>query len=126
MIGVTNEVPIYVNGVLLSRRYITTEAGVAIKTTDVNSIALNVYELTCNGTANYNRTVVEHYDDIELTVSDVISDTVQTDSDNQKFNFQYCVEGAFTKPNTTYCVEYTFEMADSHTVIIAIYATTLS
>lgn len=126
MIGVSNEVPIFVNGVLLSRRYITTEAGDAITTANVNSITLNVYELTCNGTANYNRTSVTNYKNVDLTVADVILDTVQTDSDNQKFNFQYCVEGAFTKPNTTYVVEYTLEMADTHTVIIAIYATTLS
>ena len=126
MIGTETSTYIFVNGVLLSRRYITTESGTAITTADVNSIKLNVYELSCNGTANYNRTVVEHYDDVELTVSDVISDTVQTDSNNQKFNFQYCVEGAFTKPNTTYVVEYTLTMADTHTVIIAIYATTLS
>ena len=60
-----------------------------------------------------------------MPVASVISDEVQTDSDGNNYNFQYCVEGAFTLPNQRYCIEYTLVMADTHTVIIAIYGQTL-
>ena len=125
MIAESTEVPIFVNGVLLSRRYITSESGVAITTSNVSSIKLNVYQLVYDESGNLTRDVVDNYEDVSLPVASVISDEVQTDSDGNNYNFQYCVEGAFTLPNQRYCIEYTLLMADTHTVIIAIYGQTL-
>lgn len=124
MIAETTEVPIFVNGVLLSRRYITTESGVAITTADVNSVTLSVYRLICDGTAHSIREPVENYDAITIPVNSVILDEVEQDPDGNSYNFQYCVEGAFTASCASYCVEYTLAMADTHTVKIVIYART--
>ena len=124
MIAETTEVPIFVNGVLLSRRYITTESGAAITTADVNSVTLSVYRLVCDGTAHSNREPVENYDAVALPVSSVILDEIEQDPDGNSYNFQYCVEGAFTASCASYCVEYTLAMADTHTVKIVIYART--
>ena len=64
MIAESTEVPIFVNGVLLSRRYITSESGVAITTSNVSSIKLNVYQLVYDESGNLTRDVVDNYEDV--------------------------------------------------------------
>ena len=115
---------IYVNGVLLSRRYITDLAGTAVTQADVSSIKLSVYVLGYDNAGASKRTPVENYDSVSLNVDDVITQTVQTDAAGNNYNFEYCVEGAFTIPDTRYCVEYVLTMTDNHTVVIPIYGKT--
>ena len=125
MIGTEVSTYIYVNGVLLSRRYITDQNGTAIVRSDVSSIKLSVYILSNNEYGEVIRTAVTGFDEYNLNVSDVITDGVQTDASGNKYNFNYCVENAFKVPETDYCVEYKLNMTDGHTVIIPVYGTTL-
>ena len=125
MIGIEVTNYIYVSDVLLSRRYITDQTGTAITRSDVSGVNLSVFIISNNEYGETIRTPVEGFDDVSLTVSDVITDGVQTDINNRKYNFNYCVENAFLVPETDYCVEYTLNMADGHTVIIPVYGTTL-
>lgn len=119
------ELPVYVNGVLLSRRLISDDTGTAITQASVSSIKLSVYTLGYDDAGNVKRTAVTGFNEVDLTVSDVIYSTVQQDADSVKYNFRYCVENAFVIPNQRYCVEYKLSMADNHTVVIPIYVRTL-
>ena len=125
MIGTEVSTYIYVNGVLLSRRFITDQSGTPITRSDVSSIKLSVFVITNNEYGAVIRTPVTGFDEYNLNVSDVITDGVQTDAQGNKYNFNYCVENAFKVPETDYCVEYKLNMTDGHTVIIPVYGTTL-
>lgn len=115
MIFPLNEIYIYTNGVLLSRRYITKENGTPITPADINSCTLNVYILEGSASGNYTRSLQTS---VGLQPNDVITDTVQTDPEGWQYNFRYCVEGVFTQPNTIYLVEYNLVDADGHHIII--------
>lgn len=119
------ELPIFVNGVVLSRRLISDDTGTAITPADVSNIWLSVYVLGYDDAGNVKRTAVSGFDERALNVSDVIFSTVQQDAEGVKFNFRYCVENAFVIPNQRYCVEYILSMTGNHKVVIPIYVRTL-
>lgn len=110
----TKEIYIFTNGVLLSRRLITDEAGTPITPEDIADITLRIYILQPNN-GSYTRNLI---DTRTLVTTNVITDTVQTDPNGQQYNFRYCVENAFSTPNTLYLVEYTLTTADLHKIIV--------
>lgn len=108
------EIYIYTNGVLVSRRLITKEDGTPIAPIDIASITLRIYILEpSNG--QYTRNLV---DTRALAVSDVITPSVQTDPQDIQYNFNYCIEDAFTLPNTLYLAEYTLTAAGNHKITV--------
>ncbi|MBQ3349734.1 MAG: hypothetical protein IJG38_04995 [Thermoguttaceae bacterium] len=115
MIFPLNEIYLYTNGVLLSRRYITTEAGTALTQNDINACTLNVYKLEGASNGTYTRTKLLT---VGLQPSDVITETVQTDPEGWQYNFRYCVEEVFTQSNTLYLVEYDLVTTEGHHIII--------
>ncbi len=115
MIFPLNEIYIYTNGVLLSRRYITKENGTPITPADINSCTLNVYILEGSASGNYTRSLQAS---VGLQPNQVITDTVQTDPEGWQYNFRYCVEEVFTQPNTIYLVEYNLVDTEGHHIII--------
>ena len=122
MITPIPEIYIYTNGVLLSRRYITAEDGTPITRSDIASVTLNVYKLSLASNGSYSRTLQASS---ELTIADVITETVQEDTRGNKYNFRYCVEGVFLTPNTLYLVEYKLTTTDNHTIIVVAKGRTL-
>lgn len=114
---------VFVGGPLLSRRHITDENGTDLTAADVASVTLNVYRLALNSAGRQERIAVTGWEDIALTVGDVLFPTI-TASNGKKRNFSYCVEGAFTLPDTSYLVEYRIVTTSGHTIIILIQATT--
>lgn len=122
MIEPIPEIYIYTNGVLLSRRYITTEDGTPITRADIASVTLNIYKLSLASNGSYSRTLQASS---ELTIADVITETVQEDTRGNKYNFRYCVEGVFLTPNTLYLVEYKLTTTDNHTIIVVAKGRTL-
>ncbi len=115
MILPLNEIYIYTNGVLLSRRYITTESGTPITQADISSITLNVYKLEGSGNGTYTRTKVHT---ASLDPINVIENAPATDPKGNLYNFRYCVEGIFDTPNTLYLVEYDMLTATNHHIIV--------
>lgn len=115
MIFPLNEIYIFTNGVLLSRRFITTELGTPITQNDISACTLNVYKLEGSSNGNYTRSLQNSF---SLQPSDVITETVQTDPEGWKYNFRYCVEEVFTLPNTLYLVEYDLTTTEGHHIII--------
>ena len=115
------EIYIFTNGVLLSRRLITDEAGIPIAPEDIASITLRIYTLQ-NTNGVYTRSLVST---TGLVVSDVITSTVQTDTEGREYNFRYCIENAFTLPNTLYLAEYTLTTVEGHKVIVVAKGRTL-
>ena len=122
MIKPISEIYIYTNGVLLSRRYITTEDGTPITQSDISSVTLNIYKLTPSGNGSYTRTL---QNSVALQVADVITETVQTDPEGRQYNFRFCIENVFTTPNTLYLAEYILTTSDNHTIIVAAKGRTL-
>ena len=122
MIKPISEIYIYTNGVLLSRRYITTEDGTPITQSDISSITLNIYKLIPNGNGGYSRTL---QNSVTLQVADVITETVQIDVEGRQYNFRYCIENVFNTPNTLYLAEYILTTSDNHTIIVAAKGRTL-
>ena len=110
-----NELYIHTNGVLISRRLITHENGTALTPVEVQSVTLNVYKLTMGTGGLYERKLLST---ANLTPSDVVTATVETDSNGVQYNFNYCVENAFTLTNTLYLVEYIITDGAGHRVII--------
>ena len=108
------EIYIYTNGVLVSRRLITKEDGTPITPYDIADITLRIYILEpSNG--QYTRKLV---DTKSLAVTDVITTTVQTDPQDIQYNFNYCIENAFTSPNTLYLAEYTLTAEAGHKITV--------
>lgn len=122
MIKPISEIYVYTNGVLLSRRYITDENGTPITQSDIASVTLNIYKLIPNGNGSYSRTL---QNSVALQVADVITETVQTDPEGRQYNFRYCIENVFSKPNTLYLAEYILTTSDNHTIIVAAKGRTL-
>lgn len=114
---------VFVNGALLSRRYIVDEFGTALDATDVSSITLNVYRLSQTVSGSFERTGVENWTGIALPVAEVIQTPITSPS-GKRYNFRYCVESPFTDSNTTYLVEYQILTSTGHTIIILIQANT--
>jgi len=109
-----NEIYLYTNGVLVSRRLITKEDGTPIAPLDIVDITLRIYTLQpSNG--QYTRNLI---DTRSLSVTDVITATVQADPKGVQYNFNYCVENAFTTPNTLYLAEYTLTAAAGHKIVV--------
>ena len=115
------EIYIYTNGVLLSRRLITDEAGTPITPVDIADIMLRIYILQPNNGA-YTRNLI---DTRALITTDVITGSVQIDQEGRQYNFRYCVENVFTSPNTLYLVEYTLTTVDNHKIIVVAKGRTL-
>ena len=109
------EIYIHTNGVLISRRLITHENNAPIVPSEIQSVVLNVYKLTMGTGGLYERTLLST---ANLTPSDVITATVQTDSNGVEYNFDYCVENAFTLTNTLYLVEYVLTDGNGHKIIV--------
>lgn len=122
MIRPIPEIYIYTNGVLLSRRYITTEDGTPIKPEDIISVTLNIYKMNPTGNGSYSRSLQNSF---QLQVADVITETVQQDADGRDYNFRYCVENVFSESSTLYLVEYLLTTVDSHTIIVVAKGRTL-
>lgn len=115
------EIYIFTNGVLLSRRLITDENGTPITPADITNVSLKIYILRpSNG--SYTRDLIDTH---TLAVADVITSSVQTDPEGRQYNFRYCVENAFTSPNTLYLVEYRLTTTDNHTIIVVAKGRTL-
>lgn len=115
------EIYIFTNGVLLSRRLITDEAGTPITSDDITDITLNIYILQSNN-GSYTRQLI---DTRALAVTDVITNSVQTDPEGRQYNFRYCVENAFSSPNTLYLVEYCLSTIEGHKIIVVAKGRTL-
>lgn len=115
------EIYIFTNGVLLSRRLITDEAGTPITPEEISDVTLRLYILQPNN-GTYTRSLV---DTQSLAPSDVITSSVQTDPNGLQYNFRYCVESGFTSPNTLYLVEYTLTTVDEHKIIVVAKGRTL-
>ncbi len=115
------EIYIFTNGVLLSRRLITDEAGTPIVPEDIADITLKIYILQPNN-GSYSRNLI---DTRAFTTTDVIMISVQTDPNGLQYNFRYCIENAFSSPNTLYLVEYTLTTVDNHKIIVVAKGRTL-
>lgn len=115
MIFPLNEVYIYTNGPLLSRRYITTENGTPITVTDIAAITLKIYKLNGNASGDYTRELLSS---TSIDPTTAILTTPTADPKGNLYNFRYCIEGAFTTPNTLYLVEYDMVTTDNHHIII--------
>ena len=116
-------ITIFPNGPLLSRRYIKDLDDNPLKPADVASVTLNVYRQSLSAAGQVVRTVVTVWADVALTVAEVVF-TAINDTAGKPYNFQYCVEGAFTDTNVTYIVEYLITLTDGHTIPIVIQAGT--
>jgi hypothetical protein len=116
-------ITIFPNGPLLSRRYITDLDNNPLQPANVASITLNVYRQSLNAAGQVVRTVVTGWADVALTVAEVVF-TAINDANGKPYNFQYCVEGAFTETNATYIVEYLVTLTDGHTIPVVIQAGT--
>ena len=111
------EIYIFTGACLLSRRLITDgNTGEPITRADIAGASYSVYKVTTAANGAEARTLVATQ---QLTPADVITADVQTDADGNQYNFNYCVEGAFTQPSTVYLVEYRLITAAGHTLIIA-------
>ena len=110
-----NELYIYTNGVLISRRLITKESGEAITPSDIASVTLNVYKLTLDDVGVYKRTKIHT---ASITPSDIVTAQVETDVYGLEYNFNYCAEGVFTIPNTLYLVEYILVDVFGHNIVV--------
>lgn len=116
-------ITIFPNGPLLSRRYIHDLDNNPLTPADVASVTLNVYRQNLNAAGQMVRTAVTGWADIALTVAEVIFNTIN-DANGKPYNFQNCVEGAFTDTNATYIVEYIITLADGHAIPVVIQAGT--
>lgn len=108
------EIYIFTNGVLLSRRLITDEAGTPITPEDIATVVLKIYTLQ-NNNGTYVRSLVST---IPLVTTDVITNSIQRDVEGREYNFRYCIENAFTQPNTLYLAEYTLTTIEGHKIIV--------
>lgn len=108
------EIYIFTDGVLLSRRLITDETGIPITPEDIATVTLKIYTLQ-NNNGTYTRNLVST---TMLAVTDVITNTVQTDTEGREYNFRYCIENAFTLPNTLYLAEYALTTIEGHKIIV--------
>lgn len=115
MILPLNEIYIYTNGPLLSRRYITDEAGTPITTADIASITLKIYKLTGNSSGEYTRTLLNT---ISVDPATAVLASPTADPKGNLYNFRYCIENVFTTPNTLYLAEYDLVTLDTHHIII--------
>ena len=101
---------------------ILNEDGNAITQSAISSIACNVYDLNdTDGSATLTPSI---------TISDVIFDSLQTDSiwqvDGSGYNFKNSVSySAFTDSDTTYAIEYKFTLTSAAQFYVVFHAQTL-